>query len=231
MTDSIADPRDMPRYSVPEVAAYVRVKPRTLSTWIRGRSYPAAEGAKESPAVIVRPSDQDPRLSYNNLVEAYVLNVLRRHMGIRMADVRRGLQYVEETFDIPRFLLSDKLRVRRGNLIIQALGQYINVGAGGQAEIPEVVMEYLRRIRYEHGFPVGLHPVTRPDHPTGPQRIVILPDVGFGKPVTTRQHISTAVIASRFGAGESVEELADDYQLEALDVEEAIRTERLQLAA
>ena len=46
MKDSIADPRDMPRYSVPEVAAYVRVKPRTLSTWIRGRSYPAAEGAK-----------------------------------------------------------------------------------------------------------------------------------------------------------------------------------------
>jgi uncharacterized protein (DUF433 family) len=90
---------------------------------------------------------------------------------------------------------------------------------------------YLHRIEYRNGLPVRLYPVTRTDDPDSPRRVVILPDVGFGRPVTERKLISTAVISDRFNAGESVGDLADDYDLSPEDVEEAIRAERSPLAA
>ncbi len=152
-------------------------------------------------------------------------------MGISMQKIRRGVELIETRFQIHRFLLSDQLRARKGNLLIEILGQYLNVGLGGaQAELPEIVEAYLHRISYEDGVPVGLYPITRPGHPQGPRRVVILPDVGFGKPVTKHKYISTAVIADRFRAGESVVELAEDYRLDTADIEEAIRTQSVELA-
>jgi uncharacterized protein (DUF433 family) len=217
------DPRERPLYSVAEIAAYVRMNRRTLATWVSGRG--------SQPSLIRRPIANDPRLSYNNLIEAYVLNALRKHVGVSMPRIRRGLEYVERSYGIEKFLLSDQLRARRGNLLIEALGELVNVGERGQAEIPEVVSAYLRRIEYRNGLPARLHPVTRTDDPQGPQKIVILPDVGFGRPITTRGHVSVAVIKDRFRAGESIPQLAADYGLDSEDIEEAIRTESVPLAA
>lgn len=226
-SETLRHPAEMPRYNLPEAAAYLRMKAETLGTWVRSRT---SKGGESEP-LIHRPVKGDARLSYNNLIEAYVVHVLREQMKLSLSEIRQGVTYVEGTFGISRFLLSDKLRVRLGNLLLELEGSYFNVGQGGQIEIPEAVEAYLKRIEYRDGFPEGLYPVTRPGHPEGPRRIVILPDVGFGKPVTREKHISAAVIASRFGAGESVSELADDYDLEPEDIEEAIRSERSALAA
>jgi uncharacterized protein (DUF433 family) len=215
----------MPRYHLPEVARYVRVNVRTLESWVRGYG--------NSPPLIKRPSARDPRLSYNNLVEAYVLAVLRRFYQVSMQQIRRGLRSMQEHEGIDRFLLSDLLRTRLGNLLYQAGRDVVNVGGGSQGEIPEAVASYLGRIRYEGGLPI-LYPLTRPNDPSGPRRIVMLPHVGFGRPITERKHIAAATIASRFAAGESIQDLAADYGLEAADIEEALRvatTEEERLAA
>lgn len=220
----VTDPRDVPRYPVPEVAAYVKMKPTTLRHWIR------KDG--DLKPLIRRPSSTDPRLSYNNLVEAYVLDALRNKMKVTMQAIRRGVDFVEKHHpEIGRFLLSERLRTRQGNLLVEALGRYENVGRGGQLEIPDVVRSYLQRIDYDQGLPIRLYPVTRTDDPSGPERIVILPEVGFGKPVTERNYIAASVIADRFRAGESVEDLAEDYDLGLIDVEEAIRAESVPAAA
>jgi uncharacterized protein (DUF433 family) len=214
----------MPRYPLPEVARYARVKVPTLESWVRGYG--------NSPPLIKRPSNRDPRLSYDNLVEAYALSVLRRLYGISMQQIRRGLRFMKDREGIDRFLLSDQLRMRLGNLLYESGHRVVNVGRGGQDEISEAVAAYLNRIQYRNGMPI-LYPLTRPNDPSGPRRIVILPDVGFGRPVTERNFITVATIASRFVAGESIQALAEDYELEIDDIEEAIRipTEEEKLAA
>lgn len=222
---------ELPRYTVPEVASYVRMSPETLRTWVAGRSYPTKSGAKAAKPIIRRPRAGDPRLSYSNLVEAYVLNALRKSLDVEMKDIRSGIEYVQKEFGIERFLLSDELRARQGNLLIERLGKIYNVGQGGQAEMLEMIEKYLQRIDYQEGLPSGLYPLTRLGRPDGPKRIVILPNVGFGRPVTRYKSISTSAIVDRFEAGESVEELAEDYELDPVDIEEAIRAERLRLAA
>jgi uncharacterized protein (DUF433 family) len=221
----------MPRYSIPEVASYVRMSPETLRNWVAGRTYPTKAGTKATKPVIARPRGGDPRLSYANLVEAYVLNALRKTLNIPMSAIRDGIEFVERKFGVRRFLLSDELRARPGNILIEHVGRLYNVGKGGQGELRELVQRYLQRLDYADGLPSGLYPLTRPNRPEGPKRIVILPDIGFGRPVTRRRFISTSAIVDRFDAGESVEDLAEDYDLEPVDIEEAIRAERPRLAA
>ena len=50
--------------------------------------------------------------------------------------------------------------------------------------------------------------------------------VGFGKPVIAGTAISTAIIASRFNARESITGLAEEYGCTPQQIEEAIRGEQ-----
>ena len=55
--------------------------------------------------------------------------------------------------------------------------------------------------------------------------MVIDPRVSFGRPSIIGTGIPTSIIAERYKAGESVEDLADDYGLQPLQIQEAIRSE------
>jgi uncharacterized protein (DUF433 family) len=57
-----------------------------------------------------------------------------------------------------------------------------------------------------------------------PKLILINPAVGFGKPVIAG--ISTTVVASRFNARESIDDLAKEYGVKPRQIEEAIRWEQ-----
>jgi uncharacterized protein (DUF433 family) len=50
--------------------------------------------------------------------------------------------------------------------------------------------------------------------------------IGFGKPVIAGTGISTAIIASRFNARESIAGLAEEYGRTPQEIEEAVRWER-----
>jgi uncharacterized protein (DUF433 family) len=55
--------------------------------------------------------------------------------------------------------------------------------------------------------------------------VVIDPELSFGRPVIAGTGLATEVIADRYKAGESIQELAEDYGRPAEEVEEAIRCE------
>jgi len=55
--------------------------------------------------------------------------------------------------------------------------------------------------------------------------VTINPRVGFGRPTVTGTGISTAVLASLVRAGESVDSVAEDYDLSIDQVTAAIRFE------
>ena len=85
---------------------------------------------------------------------------------------------------------------------------------------------HLRRIeRDPSGLAVRLYLFTRKRTPQEPKVVVIDPMISFGKPVLAGTGIPTAVIAERYKAGESMDELAGDYGRERFEIEEAIRCE------
>ena len=85
---------------------------------------------------------------------------------------------------------------------------------------------HLRRVeRDASGLAVRLYPFTRKRQPDEPRIIVIDPSVSFGRPTIAGTGIATTIVAERYKAGESIDELAKDYGCERSHVEEAVRCE------
>ena len=95
----------------------------------------------------------------------------------------------------------------------------------------EMLAAHLRRVEHDAtGLAARLYPFTRKREADEPKIIVINPWISFGRPTITGTGIATSIVAERYKAGESIDELAQDYGCERDYVEEAVRCE-LALAA
>ena len=112
------------------------------------------------------------------------------------------------------------------DLFIQEYSHLINVSRAGQVEMKRMIESYLSRVeRDSSGIPIKLYPFTRTYRTNEPCPIVIDPLISFGRPVLVGTGIPTALIAQRYKAGESIEDLAKDYAREKDEIEKAIRCE------
>jgi uncharacterized protein (DUF433 family) len=226
------DPHELPRYTIREAARYLRMPEATLKSWVSGRSYRVASGTKRWAPLIHRPDPDDPRLSFGNLIEAHVLIALRKQYRVKIPTVRTALDYARRKLGIDHVLLSKELRATSGNILLDYLSSLINVGKAGQTAMPEILAAYLERLEWDlRGAPARMFPLTRANRLDAPKLVSIDPRIAFGRPIVQRKAIKTSVIAERFEAGESISDIADDYDLEAFEVEEAIRYEAHTVAA
>jgi uncharacterized protein (DUF433 family) len=220
------DPRELPAYSLTEAARYLRMPEATLRSWVVGRSYPTTAGQRFFRPVIRLPKIGLPVLSFVNMVEAHVLEAIRRQENIALRKVRAAVAFLERHYNSRHPLVEHQFETDGLDLFIQKAGLLINLSQAGQLAIREVVTSYLRRVERDvKGLPIRLYPFTRKREPEEPRAVMIDPLVSFGRPVLAGTGIATAVLAERFKAGESVEELAKDYGRTALDIQEALRCE------
>ena len=229
------DPREVPVYTLTQTARYLKIPVVTLKTWVKGREYPVEGGKRKFfKPVILLPNPRMPRLSFMNLVEAHVLNGIRRIENIPFRKVRQAIEYLEKQYP-SKHPLADRLFQTDGvDLLIEDLDKLINVSRHGQIEMREVVKKYLRRIERDptKHLPIRLYPFLRNTHQVEePISVVIDPLVSFGRPTLVKTGIPTAVIAERFYAGDSTHDLARDYGIEREKIEEAVRYEAPYLKA
>ncbi len=215
---------DMPSYGIPEAAGYLLVPVTTLRSWFLGQFYQTTGGRKLFDPPLAIAQREPALLSFTNLVEAHVLDAIRRQHGVSLQNVRRALRFVERHFPSDHPLAHQTFETDGLDLFIQHYGKLINASQEGQFTMRALVAAYLRRVeRNPSGAPIRLYPYIRHRAPEEPKSIVIDPRVSFGRPVLTGTGIATEVVASRYKAGESIDDLADDYGKERGDIEEAIR--------
>ena len=235
------NPREMPLYSIPEAARYLKMPARTLRRWVRGDN---AENSKRRPTtpVIQLPDPERPMLSFMNLVEAYVVSSITRVEKVRFDKVRSTLNFFEKQSSSKYPLTSNELWTDGFNIFVETSGDVICASLQGQQVIKEVVSQYLRRIdRDINSLPLRIYPFSREtrfdvsdNHASenatrvlelSPKNISIDPLVSFGRPTLAGTGIATNVIAGRFNAGESAKELAKDYDITEAQVGEAVSYE------
>jgi uncharacterized protein (DUF433 family) len=225
-TNIVNDSRYRPIYTLNEAARYLRVNKITLKTWALGRTYKNS-GQNVISEPLFRPASIKgaEKLSFMNLLEAHILAALRQTHRIPMSRVRTAIDWLKQhrTSDHP--LLEIDIATDGLNLFIIELGNIISISEHGQIVIKEIMEKYLDRIERDHtGIPIQFYPFTRaPEASECPRKIVINPEIAFGRPVIQGTRISTNLICERYAAGESVIELAHDYQIEPAEVDEAIR--------
>lgn len=222
------DIRDQPAYSLAEAARYLKVAPATLRSWVVGRRYPRGAGVAHSKPLIRAAATPPPMLSFWNLIEAHVLRSLRTDHGVKMDALRRAIAYAEKSQKIDRLLLSHELRTDAGKLLLERYGELIDLSASGQVAMRRLFKDHLDRVDWdEWQFPVRLYPATSGEGIAATRPIAIDAKVAFGRPVLAASGITTGTIADRIDAGESVADLAADYDLTPDEVEEAVLYERV----
>lgn len=112
------------------------------------------------------------------------------------------------------------------SLFIERFGQLVNLSQQGQLAVRELLEAHLARIDHDaEGLAQRLFPFSRGDSLTVPRIVVLDPRIAFGRPAIHGTSVRTQVVAHRLKAGESVQDLAEDYSVEVGQIEEAIRYE------
>ena len=224
------DLRELPSYTVSEVAHYLTVPPSTIRFWSVGR------GPYEPLIELPDCSPNNPTLlSFLNLVELHVLAAVRRKHVVAMPKVRKAIKYLMETApsvtDQRHPLISYEMEADGLDLFIERYGRLINISQSGQLAMRELIQTALHRIvRDSRKVPIRLYPFTRTEMRDAPEMVVIDPRLSAGRPVIAGTGLTTKIIAERYKAGESVTQLARDYGREESEIEEALRCE-IKLAA
>lgn len=213
---------ELPLYGLAEAALYLRVPIKTLEYWAFGTG-------KIEP--MIRAASRHPRaLSFMNLLECHMLSAMRSLYDLKLPKIRHGVATLNKRSKFDHPLIEQPLLTNRVDLLMEELDNIVNLSRHGQLAIPGIYTVHLERVEYDKGR-FKFYPFVRERSKAEPKLIVINPAIGFGKPVIAGTGISTAVIASRFNARESVPELAREYGLEEKHIEEAIRWETRAVAA
>lgn len=212
------DPRQQPAYSPAEVAHYIAVPVSTVRYWCLGR---------DPYRPLIQPAQAQPLLlSFVNLVEIHVLGAIRRRYRVSMPKVRAALDYVEKRIRVSQPLANQRFKTDGVNLFVDHYGHLISASEQGQTGMRAVLDAALIRVEWDvRDQPVRLFPYTRKDTPPTERLIVIDPTVCGGRAVIDRTRIAVEVVAERFKAGDSIQDLVADYGCAPEAIQEAIRCE------
>ncbi len=222
-TKKRGDTRELPAYSISEAAHYLNVPAATVRYWSTGQgSY--------KPLINI-PEHEPTLLSFLNIVDLHVLAAIRRKHAVSMPKVRKAIDYLQTqtaktAIDRRHPLISQQLETDGLDLFIERYGQLVNISRAGQTAMRDVMNAALQRIeRDPKGIPIRLFPFTRSQLNNSPALVVMDPALSAGRPVIAGTGLATEIIAERYKAGESIRELAKDYERKSSEIEEAIRCE------
>jgi uncharacterized protein (DUF433 family) len=226
------DPRDIPTYAISEAARYLRIPAGTIRSWVAGRRYQTTQGNQYFHPLIPT-ADRKPRLlSFTNLIEIHVLRAIRKDHKIQLDKVRLALDYLESQLKVTQPLSRKQFRTDGVDLFTEHYGTLINASKSGQTSLKDALNAHLERIEPDdNGLAIKLYPFTRSQEENNPRIVVIDPRIAFGRLIIVGTGIPTHIIAERYQAGDSIDDLADDYNCRHDTIEEAIRCEMQPLAA
>lgn len=194
---------ELPNYKVREAARYAGVHPQTVTRW------------QQSTAIGDRKAKLS--LSYLQLVELAMVAAWRQ-AGMKLSDIRAARAYFAGAFNTTHPFATLKLKSDGLDLAHLAGADALVIGnRGGQMAWTAIIGERFREFEYD-GDVVARWRVAGPSSP-----IIIDPQVRFGAPHVAG--VPTWVIYERHSAGESVEDLAEDFSIPETDVLEALKFE------
>jgi uncharacterized protein (DUF433 family) len=219
------DPRDIPIYSIDDAARYLWIPSSTIRSWTLGQSYAIKDGSNFF-APLIPISPQKPYLlSFTNLIEIHILRGMRQHHQIQLNKVRQALDFINNTFKIPHPLATQKFSTDGADLFIDYYGELIQASQKKLHQFKLALNIHLERIEPDDwGFAGKLYPFTRPHERESLRVVVIDPRIAFGRSTIAGTGIPTSLLTERYAAGDSIDELANDYDCDRLSIEEVIRS-------
>jgi uncharacterized protein (DUF433 family) len=168
---------------------------------------------------LISPDRTTGLLTWNNLVEGYVLASLTRTFNVPLPKVRDALKRVGGD----RPLLTQVFHSDGGRIFVEtATGELEDVTHHGQLAIRKVVESRLKRVELdEDEMPIRLYPWWK--DPEEAKVISLDARRAFGKPTVVGSGVKIEVLVDRYLAGEDPKALSKDYKLPEASVNGVIR--------
>ena len=198
--------RERPQYSLAEIAYYLDIPKPTLHAWSRATKL----GGKVIEPLIVAADPIHALYSFYNLTEAHILSMTKSH-GVKTINVRRAMQTFREVslHDIPHPLLSEEFSTDGKHLWLKKLENRIDLSQYGQLGLAPILDEYLERIvRDDLKRPTKFFPMKQEG-----KFVSITSFVSSGRPILDGTGIPVSTIWNRYLAGDTIEFLADDFEV------------------
>ena len=164
-----------------------------MRSWTRGSRYTTGAGKRFWPPIVPA---QPPYLSFQNLVELYVLSSLRRLHEVPLRSVRSAIAYVRETAHTDHPLADCDLLTDRSDLFIEQAGEFLNISRAGQLEMKTQLARCMSQVdRGVDGLPDRLLLLDPKNDSIVAAEVD--PEIRFGQPRIPGTGIPTAIIYER----------------------------------
>ena len=217
---------EIPLYTTTEAARLVGMSPSTLSTWSDGYTRQhSGRGMTRQPPVITSISTDagSPSIPFIGLVESTVVQAFRQS-GLPMQRIRRALQVLAQQDGLEHALASRRLYTDGADVLFDYAERsgdkqlrLLTVVDSGQRVFHEVIDQYLSRITFGDTWATELIIPT-----TSRELLRTRPDVASGEPIFITGGAPLSAVHSRADAGEPLESIAQDFNLDVADIREAL---------
>lgn len=225
---------DEPLYTLAEASRYLAVPSSTFANWANGYGKPATTNraaAKSDPLIACLPREKhgSPVIPFIGLVEGLVLAAWRQS-GVPLQRIRPALQLLDQEFGLPHALASSRLFTDGADILYdyaqgtsdELTGEALNelvVVTSGQRVFNEVVNSYLKRLEFgDDPYALRVH---LPAYKLAD--VVVDPRRGFGQPTFKAGGARLEDALAMFQAGESLQVVADEFEVPPDQLEDAIR--------
>jgi hypothetical protein len=117
---------------------------------VAGQGYRTRRGQRLFEPVISVPDKTLSLLSFINLVEAHVLDAIRREHEIPLQKIRKARRYLSKQLDSRHPLAEQRFETDGVDLFVRTYGELVTISRSGQLAIRRVMEAYLRRIERDH---------------------------------------------------------------------------------
>jgi len=213
---------DREMYTEAEAARLLRVPQNTLNYWLEGGEQ---RGRQYKPVIRVQPRGSRASVTWAEFVEAGLLREYRRTHGVPMAELRAFIDRIRQEFGVP-YPLADRRPYVSGKELLSEAQDAADLSADfclvavvrGQYVLTPPADSFYKRVTWEGDTAAAWRPHDDPHSP-----VLMRPDSRFGRPSV--KGISTEAIWEHSEAGETVDDIASEFDLADDDVRWALAYE------
>lgn len=206
----------LPAYRVSDAARYAGVSGQTILNW--------QHSTHQDGRSAIAKRDKGVSLSYLQLVEVAFVATLRK-AGVKLEDIKNARDYIATKLSSEFPFASSRFKTDGKDILMElpefvegeSRNKLVKVNRGGQMAWAEVVNTKFTEFEYQDDLAVRWHVGGRQS------RVLIDPRVSFGAPMV--KGIATWAVKGRWEAGESAEDIAEDFGLDEADVDYALKFE------
>jgi uncharacterized protein (DUF433 family) len=205
-------------FTLREAAGYLDVPKSTIHAWARP--------ATGEPLITVFPRrGAQATVPFIGFAEAYVLAAFRR-AGVPLQRIRPAVDALAQNIGLEHALASKRLYTDGAEVLYDYAAERneddlleLVVVRTGQHQFSEVVRDYLKRITY--GSDGWASRVRLPSYQRA--EVVVDPRVAFGLPLVVHGGARVEDLVDRFVAGDTLADIAFDFDVPPEEVEDVIR--------